>query len=221
MVRAALRHLCDVAKNFRLPTQWFSSLTQKRKRSSLGDSKPTARFVAGTLALAAAVVLGVLAYEESKQSALAQWLLGHPPSLEVWRNTLQSERWQHCVDAKTVTPLMRSFPTATAEPGSVWVSEDWNWVRVFGQKERQRDVEAQAFSERAELLQLLKDEMFFCWNCKSPPVRWESLGVGWKGFEAMIQGVANKRQQFFQKHPPAAALPKKHLLLRDPRELRF
>jgi hypothetical protein len=150
--------------------------------------------------LVSAICLGTCAHRASENEALQRWERTHLPSDRIVQQSIRSYGWGSMDHSKTIEKLVRTIPASLDEKGSVWASDNWNWILFF--------------SSHSELVQ----PQFYCLHCAKVPTNWLPVGVGWKGLELTLEGMTTRLEL------EKSQLPKKKIKSvhwKDAREISF
>ncbi len=152
------------------------------------------RLWVAALFLVLSLALGDRANEMSQKTGASSWEKSHPPSQKVIFYSLKSRGLTLIQGVSFFQKIYRTIPTSLDEEGSIWLSEDANWVAFFL---------ASAEAIPAQI---------YCLICKQLPVRWEPLGRGWQAFEKSLEELDHKIAALKLSRP-------KKFLPRDSREI--
>ncbi len=170
--------------------------TQKFRTTYQNHLQNHARKFLSLAFLVVSIGVGILANSISQSEAVRSWLKTHLPSSQLIEFVAKHHGFQPCREPHSLQKAMRLIPTRLDDEGNFWLSDDRNWIAVFGEPQS---------TFQAHL---------YCFQCSVFPKRWELLGTGWEAFESLIQILSKKRHSI-------RVQPKMRTSYRDPRAIQY
>lgn len=121
------------------------------------------------------IPLGFWAEKIARSEAVQEWEKAHPPSRVIWEHAIGSRGFQKLQESKSLQKILKSLPSMIDDPGAIWLSSDRQWIVIFSQEN-----------------ELTETSQIYCVSCKNPTpgkIAWESLGIGWTGFEQVMKSL--------------------------------
>lgn len=152
--------------------------------------------------ITACVISAWTAQDIVHAQALRELELRRTPTKNTWRHALFSRGFQTPSIPEVLKRASRALPSTQDNPGSVWLSADRDWVAAF-------QGSSDSDSGAPEL---------YCHLCGKAPPKWEPMGLGWSGFDAVIGKL-----DATSKSPGQEKIkkPLEKARFRDPREITY
>jgi hypothetical protein len=152
-------------------------------------------------------VLGVWSHRSSQNEAIQKWEKTFTPSRSAIEALMKGLGLKKLEEANDMQRAIRKIPARLDQEGSIWYAQN--------AQSAQNAQWAVFFFGSDDVIQM----QAYCSSCDQYPEQWQPLGMGWRGLEALIQLLKQKKTT-----PPVVqsmAQPKKKPVFRDPLELRY